>query len=269
MSFTPVFYSMLVQDKCWARAWLNGLPLYKSPFFGPDSRSGTINPFLVPGENEVGVEVLKTKKLMHSPEMPSAVKIELYEVLNLDEPEEAKLKRRIFAKAEWPDMKNEVAEPHRRLPLWYKASFDPGVPVVRPPWLDAPRHDFDCAGTPELRDAVTRLHRAVEQNDADGFLHEISLKLEHYENSHPGIDHATRKAADDMFKNELFGYLPRVGPLDMGELHFEPLCGGRVAFVTRHDGGYALDAVCERDKKRRIEADLLLTVHKGRWQVFA
>ena len=72
------------------------------------------------------------------------------------------------------------------------------------------------------------------------------------------------------WREELLAYEPAPGgPLDLSALHFESRRGGRVAFVTRHDEGYALDVVCEKDPKRRIRTDLLMVQHGGRWRVFA
>lgn len=269
LSFKPVFYSFLVQQKSWARAWLNGLPLYRTPGLGPDSRSGTVNHLLVPGKNAFRVEVLKTRPAQNAPEMPDAVKLEFYEVLNPNAREQEKLDRRVLASAAWPQMKDALEPRHRRLPLSYAADLDVDVPVAVPPWLDAPPQSFGCAGTLELQRAVTEVVQTFEEERATAFLDVIALKLEHYAAAHPGVEAVSVKAALRTFQDEFFAYRPRVRPLDFAELHFEPLCDGRVAHVTRNDGGYAIEAVCEADTKRRVEADLLLTMRQGRWRVFA
>ena len=48
---TLVFYSVFVHEKAWLRLNVNGVPVYRSPFLGPDSRSGPLNYAIRPGEN--------------------------------------------------------------------------------------------------------------------------------------------------------------------------------------------------------------------------
>ncbi len=267
----PIFHSILLKEGTWARAYLNELPLYKSMFFGPDSRSGPVNDLLVPGENLLSIELLKVKKLEHAPVLQGAIELMLYEVLNPDvpNPETTPIERRDIVKLSFPDCYELVAEQHRRLPFYCQLSFDPGVPLQRPPWLDAPECDFGCDGTPDLRDAVTRLHAALSENNVDDFLDQIALKLEHAERALEGEDSAKAKYKREGFRSELFKYHLQAQPLDFADLHFAPLNGGRVAHVSRIDGGFALEAVARDDPQRRLRTDLLLTQHDNHWRVFA
>lgn len=272
---TPIFFSLRLKRDCWARVRLNDLPLYKGNYIGPDSISGPCNNLLVPGENELAVELLKINEVTEPYlDKELAVKdtfvFELYEVTNPKASDEAKLERRIVKDVRYPQMLDNAPDDRfKRVPFFYRDTFDPGVDIATPPFVDAPRAAFDCDGNHELYEAVRRIHQTLEERDWDGFLDEIALKLRHGERALEGETAQTVASKRQTFKDELFPYDPRPLPLDLNELHFEPRRGGTVAFVTRKDGGYALSAPCAKDPKRQLRTDLLFTQNQGRWRVFA
>jgi hypothetical protein len=268
MTRTPIYHSILVKEATWARAYLNDLPIYRAGI-GPNSRSGPINDLLVQGENELTIELLHAPTPFHSPTLKGAVTFMVYESLNPDAPEGVPVKKRMIHEVVFPELWESAPAERRRFPFYHRSFFDPGVEIHPPPYLKAPSVSFGCDGTPELRAAVERLHASIADNDVDRFLNEIALKLDHYEQALEGEPNARASYKKDQFRNELFHYRLRPEPLDLRALHFEPRAGGRVAHVTRSDGGYVLAAVAQDDPRRRLQTDLLFTQYAGDWRIFA
>lgn len=259
-----VFYSLTLKEGVWARAYLNDLPLYTGEI-GPNSRSGPINDLLVPGDNELTIELLRVPQPVHSPYLDGAVELFFYEVLN---PNTTPLTTRVIHEVSFPAIYTSAPRERRHFPFLHRSRFEPGVDVHPPPWLAAPPAEIGCEGTPELREAVRRLHAAVDDSDADRFFQEIALKLDHQERAFEGHARATARAKREAFRADLFDLRLRARPLEIDALHFEPRAGGRVVSVTR-PGGYAIEAACLDDPGRRIRTDLLFTRYAGGWRVFA
>jgi hypothetical protein len=264
MRSSPVHYTLSLLKHTWARVYLNQLPVYTRPYRGPDSVCASVNELLVPGENEVAIELLDTYRPASGEPYRDAIRFQLFELVSV-EPFET---REIFD-LRYPGIMLEAAERFRRLPLHYRRTFDPGVLVVEPPWMSAAETDFGCEGTAELRAAVARLHRALVEGDAEAFLDEISLKLSHGARAFPQDPDETVAAKRVVFREALFDGPLAVAPLDLDGLHFRPLHRGRVAYVNRYDGTPALSARRRDDPEVGLETDLLMTTQQGRWLAFA
>jgi len=261
---------VMLHDQTWARVYLNDLLLYRSPYVGPDSRSGPANYLLVPGENELSIELLQTKKPLEGKHVQDALIVQLYTVNNLDAPETEALDRTVLVDLRFPQIWDAAPERFQRYPFYHRESFELELDLPEPVFAVAPKAEFGCSGTPELREAVERIYRLIETGDYEGLLDELSLKFQCGEQAYPGEDAQRAGVKMQQWREELFAYEPRpVEPLDLSLLHFEPRRGGSVADVTRHDDGYVIDAVCAKDPKRRIRTDLLMVQHQGRWRVFA
>ena len=271
----PIMFAIRLKLHTWARVFVNDLPLYKGDLVGPDSVSGPLNKLLVPGENELTIELLKVRQcedyMDKEAYMNKVLEVEIYELLNPDEQSEtAPIERRMIHEVHYPKMLDNADEArHRRVPFYYKKTFDPGIDLPAPPFMASPEEEFGCEGTDELIDEVRQIHQSLQKRDHDRFLELLELKFIHGERSLPEevAQLAVEKRA--LFRRELLAYDPMPEPLDVGELHFEPRRNGQVALVTRKDGGFALMAQCQKDPKRRIKTDLLLTKREGRWRVFA
>lgn len=268
---TPVFsHFVYLQKDTWARVYLNDVPVYRSPHVGPESRSGPVNHFLREGENEITVELLRTTRQPYLEHVDDAFVFELYEVTNLDAPEGTPLERRVRCDVRYPGFLDALLPEHRRLPTSYRANFHIDSPLPRPAFFDAKPAEFDCAGLPEQRDAVRRIFDRLSAGDHEGFLEELSLRFDSDERAYPDEPNMRAGFRKQRWRDDIFPYDPRPdGPLDFAELHFEPRCGGRVAYVTRHDERHVLDVRCANDPKRRIRTDLLMMQDGGRWRVFA
>lgn len=266
-----VFFFVLLGKGSWARVDLNGVPLYRHPYLGPHSRSGPANYLLKPGENVVEVELLKVGDPDPGyDEAMDAFKFQLYLVNNPGDGEVERLDREVLLDLSYPKILDEAPEEHRHLPFYHRRTVQLDLPLHEPLFVQAPTSEFGCEGTLELRQAVEQLYRYLETKDYDGLLTELSFKFACDEKAAEGEDAQRASTKMQRWREELFPYEPVPSePLDMSMIHFEACRDGQVAYVTRHDEGFPLDAVCEKDPLRRIRTDLLMVQHQGRWKVFA
>lgn len=258
MVYTPYYFMISQPQDSVVRAWLNDVPFYR--FYGPDSqnRTGPAIHLLVPGENTFAIEIDTTRS-------ESMVFFELLIDFDHDHP--------VF-RFEWPrDAAHLVddAEGAKRLPFRFEARFTPPGELFKPVWLDSPREDVPCAGTPELRDAVRRVHDALANGELDVYCQLFALKAAEMERAYPDWKQAS--AAD--MRADVEGFLQRdlrLRPLDVDtEVHFEPHAGGRLAHA-RHLGGGTLIDVVAVDKTPdgetvRLAMDLTFTRHRGTWKI--
>ncbi len=267
-----VSYWCNVNTGAWPRLYVNGVPLYRSPFVGPDSRSGPLNYLVRRGENTLEIELLKTgaPNPGTGDKQLNAVIFQVYTTLNLDAPETEKLERDVLLDVRYPEIWDLAREEHQHLPLYHRQTFELDHDLATPVFFDAPSAQFDCDGTPALRDAVRRIYELLEAGDYEGFLDELSLKFELDQRAHAGDSDRAAGVRKQQWRDELLRFRPKPNaPLDFSALHFEPRRDGQVAVVSRHDEGHALMAACELDPKRRINTDLFMVQHQGRWRVFA
>lgn len=266
-----VFFWMQVSPGSWARVDVNGVPLYRSPFEGPHSRSGPLNYLLATGDNTIDIELLKVGAPDPQDERTlGAVIFQLYTVDNPGDGFVEKLDRTIIADLQYPKIWDDAKPEHQHFPLHHRQTVHLDYDLAEPIFWRAPPAEFECDGTPELRDAVRSLHGRLESKNYDGLLEDLSLKFYCDERASAGVDGQRASVKMQSWRDELLPYEPVPNePFDMSMMHFEACRNGQVAYVTRHDEGYPLDAVCEKDPSRRIRTDLLMVQHQGRWRVFA
>lgn len=267
-----VSYWVNVNTGAWPRVYVNDVPLYRSPFVGPDSRSGPLNYLLRPGENTLKIELLKTgtPNPGTGDKQLNAVIFQVFITNNLDAPQTEKLDREILLDVRYPEIWDEAKQEHQHFPLYHEQSFELNMDLATPVFFNAPEAQFECEGTPELRQSVQRIYDLLEQGDYEAFLDELALKFASDQRAHAGDSDRLAGVRMQQWREELLRYEPKPNePLDFSKLHFEPRRNGQVAIVTRHDDGFALEALCELDPKRRIITDLFMVQHQGRWRVFA
>jgi hypothetical protein len=278
------YFTVHLEEGVIGRAWLNDLPVHKVMTQGPDSMTGGANFLLVPGRNELVLEILRLPAPRPIP--PAGMK-----VYRVKDPNTQPIVAEVLAGVEIPagislksSLNAPVIGPRPRamtqrpwdeieLPFSYRVEFEMPADLPEPPYYRAPRAEFPCEGTPELLLAVREVQEALEQKDLRRFLDLLSLKHEWWAAAFTGHPYAAmdrqREGATEFFALDY-----RVRPLDEKRLHFEPRAGGRVAYVCAWDDGPAIEAVgpppaAEDLPGLALRTNLLLTQHNGRWRVFA
>jgi hypothetical protein len=171
---------------------------------------------------------------------------------------------------DWPTVWDQMPEVPRVLPFVHTSRFLVDDRLPHPLYWDSPPTRFDLRGTPEQHEAVREVYRAFQRGDADAFLDVNRFKLEERQRSYPDV----REFSAGHQRSQIAGYFGRewlVRPVDQNhfeELSFESRAGGRVAYVTRIDGGSAVEAIAADDDTESFATDLFLTLRDGRWRVF-
>jgi len=239
------------------RTLLNDLPMYAGPGQQNITVSGWANHLLLPGENHLRVEIYPAPRPADATTIEGPVQF----TLRLDE-EEGTIVHRVT----WPDCWEGLPVDQQILPFVLSSRFVVDERLGRPAYWDAPPTQFPLEGTPEQHLAVQEIYRAFRQRDVEAFFDANALKLAERQRAYGGSDFDSSAQ-----KKKLAGYFGRAWALrssDLGDLTFESRAGGRVAFVTRKDGGRAVEAVAVDDPSETFAADLFLTRHDGRWRVF-
>jgi hypothetical protein len=253
MELTPFYFMISQGPGAMVRAYLNDVPFYR--YYGPEpvNRTGPAIHLLMPGENTFAIEIDRA-------DTANQVFFELNINWNHDSP--------VFY-FEWP---REAAHLPRskRVPFRYEARFTPEGNMFQPMWLSARPVEVPCSGTPELKDALRRLHSAIESRDVDAYCSEFSLKAREQERAYP--DWPGSSAADmRQGVGEFFRMKLALQPLELDDVHFELRSGGRLAHARRTGGGFVIDALTlERtgdDEQGRLSLDPTFVRHEGSWKL--
>jgi len=276
MTRQPYYFAVHLEEGVIGRAWLNDLPVHKVMTRGPDSMSGGASHMLVPGTNQLALEILALPAAPPPPPVaanggPAEKRVVLlpagFKVYRIKDASATPIVAEIVVNLDLPaDLALKAGEP-LEMPLYHTVTFTLPVPVAEPVYWRAPAVDVPCAGTPELVAAVTEVHDALAQLDLRRFLDLISLKHEAFAAAFAGDPVAAldrQRSASERF----FGLRPLVKPLDRAKLHFEARAGGRVVHVSGWDDQPVLEAVAEDQPNLALRANLLLTQHDGHWRVF-
>jgi hypothetical protein len=150
-------------------------------------------------------------------------------------------------------------------PFSYTLSFHIPDFTFRSAFLDAPPQVFGPEGNRELHEAVLRFYDTLLRADHRAFLWEMRLKRSELQRAYPDSPILTDEYLERIFAKR-FGSGLEVEPVRLEDLHFESCAGGRVAFVTRKDGGRPILALTPDGQG--MHHDLWLTYHEGAWQIF-
>lgn len=265
MKILPVLFAFRIRRGAVARITLNGLPVYKGVRAGPGFMTGTASHLVQPGENVIELEVHRAD-LSGKPEgKADTVFFQLYTAENRPG---GLADKTVHFTLSFPDAWQEKDERFRRLPYYHRQAFlmDEDRPV--PVQMRAAPQDFGCGGTPELREAVREIHAAIAENDCARFLEAVALRFEEGERLYPGERSFVAASRRRFFQEEVFLHRFEAAPFDPDALHYEPRAGGRVAHVTRADGGFAIDAHIAGMPEERFSFDPWLTFHRGAWRMF-
>ena len=261
MATTPYFFTMHHGTGVAVRALLNDLPFYRGLGQKSFTVSGPANHLLLPGENVLTVEVYPAPRPATAPTLEGPVGFEL----KVDDETAATVH-----KVSWPSAWAALPVAERVLPFIHDTRFLVDTSLALPPYWDSPPARFGLEGLPGQHQAVREVHRSFVDSDVDAFFEAHRLKLEERQRAYP----ATAEFDAGIQRKKLAGYFGRpwdVRPLSEGnldELVFESRAGGRVAYVTRADGGRAVEAIAADNPRETFAADLFLTQRDGRWRVF-
>lgn len=269
-------FALSIRENVLARVNLNGLPLLvgeagESP--GPASLTGGLNHALLDGENVLEFEVLRLAPDPPNVKLDPAHSVRLLiwtkGALGPGEAPSPILPTgsRLLFERSFPELWQDVPAERRTLPYYHRETFHLDVPLPPPVYLSAPPTRFGCEGTPELHEAVRRVHASLAGGDGEAFLDLMDLRFRDIERAYPGAPDCTVEGRRELFRREIFRYPIDARPLAPEGLHFESRAGGRVAYVTRIGGGAAIQAET-RDVVRKIRIDPLLCFHQGAWRVF-
>ncbi|MEP7121894.1 MAG: hypothetical protein ABJE95_13320 [Byssovorax sp.] len=261
MTTTPYLMRMYHGTGVAVRASLNDLPFYRGDGQKNVTVTAPANHLLLPGENVLTLEVYKAPR----PADALAIEGPVTFTLMVHEPATP-----VVHRIDWPSVWADMPIEERSLPLVHSSRFLADDRLPHPVYWDSPPARFDLRGTPEQHEAVREVYRAFQQGDADRFLEINRFKLEERQRFYPD----TPELSTGFQRQDLRADLSRewhVRPLDqinLEELVFESRAGGRVAYVTRADGGSAIEAVAADDPRSTFATDLFLTLRDGRWRVF-
>lgn len=262
-------------DGTTCRLFINDIPVVQG-FKGKGySENGTISHYLVPGENELKLEILAAppprggRCAYQPPEDPQMGARDLNQSVTAtifkEYPEEAGMDEGdfdIIYHCMFPDLWQHIPEDERQLPYMHVAKFTPGVHVEELAFIGAPMQEIPCEGTRELHDAVRDLHEAFLSGDASRLKDQMQLQIEEYDVAHYG---GTVKDQHDSIE-ELLAEQLVVAPLDWEQMHFHARANGRIVHVERLDRQPILK-VQTIGKPQGHMSDPVFTHHQGRWQL--
>lgn len=243
------------------RAYLNDLLFYKGKGAENMTVTSPCNHLLVPGENVFTLEIAAAPRPAIAPKVEGPVRF----TLMVDDEDDTTVHR-----VNWPELWEPLPVEQRVMPFVHVSRFQADEALPAPIYADAPRVSFGKEGTPELREAVRRVSRAFAAGDTEAFLDENALKLAERQRAYPDIP----DLAVGPQRGKIAAQLARkwdVRPSDLdgfSDLVFEQRADGRVAYVSRLDGGYAIEAVSADDPSVVFTTDLFLTQQDGVWKIF-
>ena len=267
-----ISYNYRVNQHVEARFYVNDLPLHQGTVKGQRSRNGGLNDRLVPGENELRIELVKcppsmTFKRPATTQNEKDARETIRRQLTMsifkagpDGPEDLN----IIADLVFPDVWDEREEERWQTPYHYVTQFDPGVEPYALAFLSAPSTEVPCEGTVELRRAVEELYEALAARDKAKLVDLMALQIEEmaaaYEGTGPTVG-TQLEAYDEFFADEV-----DVVPLVPSQLHFASRCKGRVVEVTCLDDHPVLAAMT-RNTHMAHASDLLFIRQGERWRL--
>jgi hypothetical protein len=259
MNATRYSFSLTHGPLVTVRATLNDLPFYRGRGAESAALTGPANHLLLPGDNALTLEVSAP------PGGASSAPPQLSFALRIDD-EADTLVHAVSAADLWSELPPE----QRKLPWKHVSRFHADTRLGRPACADSPRARFNRDGTPEQKEAVREIYRAFESGDAQAFLRAIKLELEDRQRAYAGVPElsAARRREKIAARFAKKWKIRQIVLRNLKELSFESRLEGRVAFVTRRDGGAAIEAVAVGDASNRVEMDLLLMRKGSSWRVF-
>ncbi len=270
----PIFTNVRLREGVRARVYFNDLPLFQGIEGGGFSLNGGITHLLVPGENEVAVEILvapapRDGRLEYTPDpRPDMNGFDLNQTIEVfvfkeRAPETKEIE--IIHHFMFPDLWKDVPEERRQRPFYHRSRFDPGAKIPELAFLSVKPQQIPCAGTPALHEAVRELHGAIVSKNLQATIDAMGLQMREFTASNPA-DPGTTPAAQIEALEQMFAEEIVVAPLIPEQLHFTPRAGDRVAHVERLDSRPVID-VKTVGVPQGTRFDPLFTLEDGRWRL--
>lgn len=244
------------------RATFNDLPFYREPSHSFADTAARCDHLLQPGKNTMSVEVWEGPESPDSPELLGPVRLSLHElVMPIDE-------EQYIARILWPEdaaARKDDKKPEE-LPWGLTVQFEMPEDHPRPYYMDLRPEEIPEQGTPDLREAVRRIHDALMQQQPRLFVDEMRLDFEEQRRYYPTDARLSIGSVlpdvEAQFKKRM-----QVEPLPPEQLRFESRAGGRVALAMRRDGLPVLWAQ-GIDEQGHMNIDPMFVRKDGMWTLY-
>ena len=231
------------------RLLLNDIPFYRVlPERNNITRNTVADHLLVPGENTFAWEILQA-----DPRNTASFDIQL----------EYDRENHLFEWG-WPKCYDDVPFV-MEYPQRYETTFQMPDFKFRSAFLDAPPEPFPDSGNPSQHLAIRKFLETLHKADADAFMDELSLKTQELQRAYPRSPFFDEQHLRSTFR-ERFSNGLQVRDVEMNELQFESRADGRVAYITRRDGGFPIEVFTPDGQG--MQHDLWLTQDNGMWRIF-
>ena len=243
-------------------ALVNDVPLYDDAATGFSAPAIHGCPWLVPGENQVVLEVDEAPKDEGMPNNLPMFELSFFlHKLKIEE------EVNVFH-VRYPNFAETLPSERRKFPIVSDVMrFTPEGYIPDPIWKDAPSMNIPAAGTPKLLQPLFELHRAYERRDVDAFLDLTSTKISDMVRYTGPSPDASR---DELAKEtaEFFAMPWDLRPFDPNKLRFRSCAQGRVAYVTDDERGPALFAQHKTEPRTTWPVKPYLFFEGTRWRIF-
>jgi hypothetical protein len=227
-----------------ARMAMNDVPFFEQTA-GPESfwmQQSPASHLLQPGENELLLEV-------EHPQKTGRGRFEL----NIDQEWESP----VFG-VYWPQLLAELPPEQQSYPFVYRKKFTPPGQLFRPAYYDAPAQPVTDADRLEIQKRVFDIQKVVHDGDADGFVREMSFKIQEFKRSRPpealaDVDNVVNEA------KSIFAHKIETREVEPDRLILEERAEGRVVHARPRDGGKLIEVRSLDDPTVSLRTDLMFT----------
>jgi hypothetical protein len=257
---TRILYHLVVAQgpNVRGRVYFNDLPVYDDPPT-PNHQSTTlqVNNFLIPGENEIRIEV----DTMGDPASNMFWADVYHDVDETQKPVR-------YHSLRWPDAIAELPHPPPApVPFAWQHLFLVEETHPKPLYADVPPEQFPREGTEELRAAVKEIHDALAERDAAKLAELTQFEAHDSDRYFLARAPTTRAERQETFGSSLAEPWD-VPKWDPERLVFTPRCGGRLVHATGTDGEHAIRGAAVQRPEAKFLMNPILVRHQGRWQLY-
>ncbi len=248
----PMYISRIFhRPASWARASINGIPVYDRIVDENVASGQPITHWLASGEN------LLTFQIAPTPPPPLIPDLRAYFafIVHTEDDQDTHLFH-----WEYPSSL-ETKELPIELPLVHSEVFHVSAELPIPAYRNASREEFPDEGTPELRAAVFELYDAFASRDAARFEAAMEVKSSEFEKFYTLPLLSKHNAMQQMNAPWI------MEPFDEHDLRFDRYLDGRLVKARRISGKRAVGAVHRDEPYLGWGSDFFMTRLDGRWRI--